>query len=104
MNNSNSDSKVIPRIELNLRTTKYDIETLEKNIDYINVKTCVNTQILTAEFCVKYILNEDYMSCIEDTYCIDKGYVLRRQPHLSNEDIMREYAKINNGEGYEHGI
>ena len=106
MNNSisNSDSKVIPRIELNLRTTKYDIETLEKNIDTICVKTCVNTQILTAEFCVKYILNEDYMSCIEDTYCIDKGYVLRRQPHLTNEDIMREYAKINNGEGYEHGI
>ena len=58
MNNSISinDSKVIPSIELNLRTTKYDIETLEKNIDTICVKTCVNTQILTAEFCVKYIL------------------------------------------------
>ena len=104
MNNNNSDSKVIPRIELNLRSTKYDIETLEKNVDFINMKTCVNTQILTAEFCVKYILNEDYMSCIEDTYCIDKGYVLRRQPHLTNEDIMREYTKINNGDGYEHGI
>ena len=104
MNNNGIDSKGIPRIELNLRSNKYDIETLEKNVDYINMKTCVNTQILTAEFCVKYILNEDYMSCIEDTYCIDKGYVLRRQPHLTNEDIMREYAKINNGEGYEHGI
>ena len=104
MNNNGIDSKGIPRIELNLRSNKYDIETLEKNVDYINMKTCVNTQILTAEFCVKYILNEDYMSCIEDTYCIDKGYVLRRQPHLTNEDIMREYAKINNGDGYEHGI
>lgn len=104
MNNNEIDSKSIPRIELNLRSNKYDIETLEKNVDYINMKTCVNTQILTAEFCVKYILNEDYMSCIEDTYCIDKGYVLRRQPHLTNEDIMREYAKINNGDGYEHGI
>ena len=104
MNNNGIDSKGIPRIELNLRSNKYDIETLEKNVDYINMKTCVNTQILTAEFCVKYILNEDYMSCIEDIYCIDKGYVLRRQPHLTNEDIMREYAKINNGDGYEHGI
>jgi hypothetical protein len=91
-------------MELNLQNNKYDIETLEKNVDFISMKTCVNTQILTAEFCVKYILNEDYMSCIEDTYCIDKAYVLRRQPHLSNEDIMREYAKINNGEGYVHGI
>ena len=103
-NDSNNDSKIIPRIELNLRKYKYDIETLEKNIDTICVKTCVNTQILTAEFCVKYILNEDYMSCIEDTYCLDKGYVLRRQPHLTDEDIMREYEKINNGAGYEHGI
>ena len=79
-----------------LRINKYDIETLERNVDNLNMKTCVNTQVLTAEFCVKYVLNEDYMSCIEDTYCIDKGYVLRRQPHLTNEDIMREYAKINN--------
>ena len=104
MNKNGIDSKGIPRIELNLQNNKYDIETLEKNVDFISMKTCVNTQILTAEFCVKYILNEDYMSCIEDTYCIDKGYVLRRQPHLTNEDIMREYAKINNGDGYEHGI
>ena len=89
---------------LNLRKEKYNIETLEKNIDTICVKTCVNTQILTAEFCVKYVLNEDYMSCIEDTYCLDIGYVLRRQPHLTREDIMTEYSKINNGEGYAHGI
>jgi len=53
---------------------------------------------------VKYILNEEYMSCVEDTYCLDIGYVLRRQPHLTREDIMSEYSKINNGEGYAHGI
>ena len=89
---------------LNLRKTKYDIETLEKHVDSLNMKTCVNTQILTAEFCVKYVLNEDYMSCIEDTYCIDTGYVLRRQPHLTYEEIMSEYKKINGGAGYAHGI
>lgn len=91
-------------MELNLRQQKYDMETLEKHVDKIDMKTCVNTQILTAEFCVKYVLNEDYMSCIEDTYCLDYSYVLSRQPHLTKEDIMREYAKINNGEGYAHGI
>ena len=104
MENKLNEEKSISVNVFNLRKYKYDIETLEKNIDNICVKTCVNTQILTAEFCVKYILNEKYMSCIEDTYCIDKGYVLRRQPHLTNEDIMTEYAKINNGDGYEHGI
>ena len=89
---------------LDLHNKKYDIETLEQHVDEINMKTCVNTQILTAEFCVKYVLNEDYMSCIEETYCLDYGYVLRRQPHLTKEDIMCEYAKINNGAGYAHGI
>ena len=98
------DGKIIYNYALDLRNIKYDIETLEKNIKHINIKTCVNTQVLTAKFCVKYILNEDYMSCIEDTYCIDKGYVLRRQSHLTDEDIMKEYAKNNNGSGYEHGI
>jgi len=88
----------------NLHQHKYDIETLEKNIDHIDMKTCVNTQMLTAEFCVKYILNEEYMSCVEDTYCLVTSYVLKRQPHLTLEDIMREYKKINNGEGYAHGI
>ena len=90
--------------KLNLRKIKYDIEILEENVDYINMKACVNTQKLTAEFCVKYVLNEDYMSCIEDTYCINYGYVLQRQPHLTKEDIFREYAKINDGKGYSHGI
>ncbi len=90
--------------KLNLRKNKYDIKTLEENVDYINMKECVNTQVLTAEFCVKYILNEDYMSCIEDTYCLCYGYVLQRQPHLTKEEIFKEYAKINNGEGYSHGI
>jgi hypothetical protein len=87
-----------------LRINKYDIKTLERNVDNLNMKTCVNTQILTAEFCVKYVLNEDYMSCIEDTYCIDTGYVLKRQPHLTYEEIRREYSKINDGKGYAHGI
>ena len=101
----NKDANVIEIYEtLDLRGQKYDIETLERYVDSINMKTCVNTQTLTAEFCVKYVLNEDYMSCIEDTYCIDTGYVLKRQPHLTYEDIRREYKKVNNGEGYAHGI
>jgi hypothetical protein len=89
---------------LNLRQEKYSIADLEKNVDKINMKTCVNTQTLTAEFCVKYVLNEDYMSCIEDTYCIDKGYVLKRQPHITEKELMDAYEKINDGKGYAHGI
>ena len=87
-----------------LRIDKYNVETLERNVDNLNMKTCVNTQVLTAEFCVKYVLNEDYMYCIEDTYCIDSGYVLKRQPHLTYAEILHEYSKINDGKGYAHGI
>ena len=104
MNANVIDGTVVLEHVLDLRNNKYDIKTLEENIDDINVKTCVNTQVLTAEFCVKYILNEDYMSCIEDTYCIDTGYVLKRQPHLTYEEIRYEYSKINGGKGYAHGI
>lgn len=98
------DGKKVYVPALYMRKQKYDIQTLIDNIDDINMKECVNTQILTAEFCVKYVLNEEYMSCIEDTYCICIGYVLQRQPHLTREEIMNEYAKINGGAGYKHGI
>ena len=43
---------------------KYDIDTLIRNINHLYIKTIVNTQILTSEFCVKYILDEKYMTCI----------------------------------------
>jgi len=98
------DGKAVCVQTLNLRKQQYDIETLTANVDDLNMKECVNSQVLTAEFCVKYVLNEEYMSCIEDTYCLTYGYVLQRQPHLTKEEIFEEYKKINNGEGYSHGI
>ena len=98
------DGKKVYVPALHLRKQKYDIETLIENVDYINMKECVNTQILTAEFCIKYVLNEEYMSCLEDTYCLCLGYVLQRQPHLTEEELLNEYSKINNGDGYVHGI
>ena len=82
---------------LDLRSVQYDIDTLIKYVDDINIKTCVNTQILTAEFCAKYVLNEKYMSCVEDTHIINIDYVLKRQPHLTLEAIVKNCC-------YEHGI
>ena len=74
-----------------LRKNKYDIDTLIHNINHLYIKTIVNTQILTAEFCVKYILDEKYMTCIEDTYLIDFNYVLHKQPHITEEELRKEY-------------
>lgn len=70
---------------------KYDIDTLIHNINHLYIKTIVNTQILTAEFCVKYILDEKYMTCLEDTYLIDFNYVLQKQPHITKEELRKEY-------------
>lgn len=76
-----------------LRNKKYDIFTLEKNIHNLSMNAILYTQNLTAEFCVKYILNEDYASCVEDTYiCI--GEVLRAQKHLTLADIQRVYYTL----------
>ena len=74
-----------------LRKNKYDIDTLVCNINHLYIKTIVNTQILTAKFCVKYILDEKYMTCIEDTYLIDFNYVLQKQPHITKEELRKEY-------------
>ena len=40
----------------NLYHAKYTIDVLEKNVDKLNKKVLLCTQTLTAEFCVKYIL------------------------------------------------
>ena len=73
-----------------LRSKKYDIATLERNINNLSFKTILHTQHLTAEFCVKYILNEEYVSCVEDSFiCV--GEILNAQKHLTLEDIQNAY-------------
>lgn len=71
---------------------KYSIEELEANLQHLEVKHILQTQTLTAEFCVKYVLNEDYASCQEDLYLLDIGYVLYHQKHLTREMIEKSLA------------
>ena len=71
---------------------KYSIEVLEANLQHLEIKHILQTQTLTAEFCVKYVLNEDYASCQEDLYLIDIGYVLYHQKHLTREMIEKSLA------------
>ena len=71
---------------------KYSIEELEANLQHLEVKHICQHQTLTAEFCVKYVLNEDYASCQEDLYLLDIGYVLYHQKHLSREILEEKIA------------
>jgi hypothetical protein len=70
-----------------LTNEKFDIETLEYNIDRLGLKKLLQTQILTPEFCVKYILNpEEHGMCREDHYICLNDIVLY-QPHITMEQL-----------------
>ena len=49
------------------------------------------TQILTADFCVKYILNLDIDDGSEDSYLFDKNYILKKQSHITEKDFDIAY-------------
>jgi hypothetical protein len=76
-----------------LRRKKYTIDLLEKNITFLSIKTILYTQDLTPEFCVKYILNDKYASCHEDTF-ICMGDVLNAQKHITKKEIYEAFNKI----------
>jgi len=71
---------------------KYDIYTLEYNIGNLNRKVILNTQDLTAKFCIKYIFDKDIESGSEDSYIFDKNYILERQPHITEEEFDHCYS------------
>ncbi len=76
-----------------LRRKKYTIDLLEKNINFLSIKTLLYTQDLTPEFCVKYILNDKYASCVEDTF-IRMGDVLSAQKHITKKEIYDAFNKL----------
>lgn len=78
----------------NLRNKKYDINVLEQNVKNLSLKILVNTQKLTPEFCVKYILNENYMDCEEEKYLLTDGYVLECQHHITQKQLNEAYDNM----------
>ena len=75
----------------NLYHAKYTMDVLEKNVDRLNKKVLLCTQTLTAEFCVKHILEMDIDSGSEDSYIFDKKYILKRQKHITEEEFYTAY-------------
>ncbi len=62
---------------------KYNIPTLEYNIDRLSLRNLLKTQTLTPEFCIKYLLDPaTYGLCDEDHY-ISKEDILLYQPHIT---------------------
>ena len=79
--------------EEDLYNKQYSIEILEKNINYLNKKRVINTQKLTADFCVKYLLDNNINSGSEDSYIFDEAYILNSQEHITEKEWKHSIQK-----------
>lgn len=72
---------------------KYSIDILEKNINELSLWRILQTQILTAEFCVKYLYCVKTIKNNESPIYLHD--ILNWQEHLSKDDIYNcdEYKK-----------
>jgi len=77
----------ISNFDLRQNINKYSMKDIMTNLEHLDLKILVNTQRLTAEFCVKYIMNDNYVTCTEDQYLFCNDYVLSKQTHLIQKDL-----------------
>ena len=68
---------------------KYTVQEIEENVSHLDHKIMLATQTLTAEFCVKYILDLDIDHGGEESYIFDVCYIIEFQKHLSDEDMRQ---------------
>lgn len=73
----------------------YSYEKLKANIYVVSLFDILKSQILTLEFCVKYILNKDYQLTEEENN-ITLEHVLFYQPHILKNDIINYRDQIIN--------
>jgi hypothetical protein len=72
---------------LDLQNKKYDMQTLKENIYAVKLWDILKTQIVTKEFCIKYILNKNYQMEKEDEKITFQD-VLRLQPHIEKRELL----------------
>ena len=70
-----------------LYNNKYDMQTLKEHIYAVKLWDILKTQVLTREFCVKYILNKNYQMDEEDEKITFQN-VLLLQPHIDKKDLL----------------
>jgi hypothetical protein len=63
----------------------YSLDVLKKNINNLNKKVVLSTQKLTAQFCVKYILDTAIESGNQESGVYTKDHILRLQKHISSK-------------------
>lgn len=71
-----------------LYKNQYSYETLKANIYAVSLLDILKTQKLSADFCVKYILNEKFQFLEEDKL-ITIDMINKYQPHILNVDLSK---------------
>lgn len=90
-----SETKEIFNRDLLQNKNAYTIDILERNFKNLNKRTLLYTQVLTADFCAKYIyVDDDIDSCSEDSYTFDEGYILECQPHIGETELSDAIEKF----------
>ena len=72
---------------LDLQRNKYSIETLKKHIYSHGIIEFLETQRLTADFIINYVLNPKYQLSDADA-TITISDVLRYQPHITKMELI----------------
>ena len=71
----------------------YTTDELEASVENLSVKYLLNYQVLDAEFCAKYILNDYCATCVEDTYICGED-VICKQPHITELELFEACIKF----------
>ena len=72
---------------IDLYFVQYDMETLARHINSLNLLKIVRLQKLTVKFIKDYILNPEYQITSEEQY-INIDFVLQYQKHISRDDLL----------------
>jgi hypothetical protein len=77
---------------LDLKNNKYDLTILKENIYALSLIEILETQHLTSDFVLKYILNPKYQLTSEEEN-ISLIHVFLHQPHLINTSLLDDYIQ-----------
>jgi hypothetical protein len=78
---------------LDLQNNQYDLNILKTNIYAVSLLDILKTQKLTAEFCVKYILNSEFQ-ILEQDQNITMDVVIELQPHILKRDLIIAHMNL----------
>ena len=77
-----------------LYKNQYNYKTLKEHVYVVSLLDIVKSQKLSAEFCVKYVLNENFQFTKEEQ-SITVDTVLTYQPHITLLDLVTTRNRSN---------